>query len=105
MKLIVTILDEKDVNEVMTTLIGQHISVTYVSSTGGLISSGDSTLLIGVDEEQVPLVMKIVTDLASLRESYVPYTYDGHPSLARIVEVQVGGFQAFVLDVDHFEQV
>ncbi|MFN8449832.1 MAG: cyclic-di-AMP receptor [Anaerolineae bacterium] len=105
MKLIVTIVDNRDVEKVMTALTGQHISVTKVSSTGGLLDSGDSTLLIGIDEEHVPQVMKVIADLASPRQSFLPYTYEGNLPLTGVAEVQVGGFQSFVLNVDHFEQV
>ena len=105
MKIIVTIVDYKDVDKVMTALTRQHISVTHVSSTGGLFGDGNSTLLIGVDEERVPEAMKVIADLASPRQSFIPYTYQGDPNLTGIAEVQVGGFLSFVLDVDHFEQV
>ncbi|MCC6804320.1 MAG: cyclic-di-AMP receptor [Anaerolineae bacterium] len=105
MKLIVTVVDNKDVDNVMSALTGQQISVTRFSSTGGLLDSGNSTLLIGIDEERVPQAMKIVADLASVRQSFMPYTYEGTLPLTGIAEIQVGGFLAFVLNVDRFEQV
>jgi uncharacterized protein YaaQ len=105
MKLVVTIVDDQDANRVMTALTSQHIGVTCVSSTGGLIIPGNSTLLIGVDEERVAQVMKLITELASLRQSHVPLSYAGDISLASYIEVQVGGFLSYVLDVDQFEQV
>lgn len=105
MKLIVTIVDDKDADRVMSALTGQQISVTRVSSAGGLLSPGNSTLLIGLNEERVPDAMRIITELASQRQSFVPYTYEGTITSTGIAEVQVGGFLAFVLDVDQFEQV
>ena len=105
MKLIVAIVDDTDVDKVLTALTGQHIGITRVSSTGDLITPGNSTLLIGVDEKDVPQVMKVIAELAPLRQYVMPYTYGNHPSFADFVEVEVGGFLSFVLDVDHFEQV
>jgi uncharacterized protein YaaQ len=105
MKLILTVVDDKDVDKVMTALTDQHIGVTRVSSTGDFIVSGHSTLLIGVDETHVPQAMKMIDELAARRQSFVPYAYDGSVPLATLAEVQVGGFLSFVLDVDHFEQV
>ena len=105
MKLIVTIVDDQDVDKVMKTLTDQRIGVTRVSSTGGLLSSGNSTLLIGVDEARVPQVMKIISDLAAPRQAVVSYAYNNSIPLASLVEVQVGGFMTFVLDIDQFEQV
>ena len=105
MKLIVTIVDDQDVDKVMAALVNQRIGVTRVSSTGGLLSTGNSTLLIGVDEAQVPPVMKVISDLAALRQAVASYAYTGSMPLASLIEVQVGGFMSFVLDIDHFEQV
>ncbi|MCK6577049.1 MAG: cyclic-di-AMP receptor [Anaerolineae bacterium] len=105
MKLIVAIVDEKDVDRVMSTLTRQRVSITRVSSTGGLLSPGNSTLLIGIDEQHVPQVTQLISELASLRKSVVPYTYEGVHPLTGLAEVEVGGFLSFVLDVHHFEQV
>jgi uncharacterized protein YaaQ len=105
MKLIVAIVEDQDADKVMAALTGQHIGVTCVSSTGGLILPGNSTLLIGVDEQHVAQAMKTIADFAAPRQSPVTLTYAGDVSLASYVEVQVGGFLSFVLDVDQFEQV
>ena len=105
MKLIVTIVDAMDVDRVMTALADQHISVTHMSSNGGLFNPSNSTLLIGVDENDVPQVMKIIADLAALRPHFIPATYSGTVIPTSFAEVQAGGFQSFVLNVAHFEQV
>lgn len=106
MKLIVTIVDDRDVDKVMTALTDQHIGVTYVSSTGGLLVPGKSTLLIGVDERQVSQVMNAIADLAAPRQAFVPYTFAGSTDIiGGFTDVPVGGFHSFVLDIDHFEQV
>ncbi|MBA3868579.1 MAG: cyclic-di-AMP receptor [Anaerolineae bacterium] len=105
MKLIITIIDDQDVDKVMSTLTSQRIGVTRVSSTGGLLGPGSSTLMIGVDESQVPQAMQIVGELAAQRQAVVPYGYSASLPLASLVEIPVGGFSSFVLDIDHFEQV
>ncbi|MAU11697.1 MAG: hypothetical protein CL607_17865 [Anaerolineaceae bacterium] len=105
MKLIAAILDERDVDNVMTALTGQNIHLTHISNTGGLLDSGNATLLIGVEEEHVPQVIEVIRDRAASRPSFVPYTYDSTLVSVGIAEVQVGGYLTFVLNVDHFEQV
>jgi uncharacterized protein YaaQ len=106
MKLIVTIVEDSDADDVMNALIKQHnIRVTRVSSTGGLIIPGSSTLLIGVDERQVPDAMNVIADKASRHPSFVPYAYAGSAPIVGVTEIQAGGFLSFVLDVEHFEQV
>jgi uncharacterized protein YaaQ len=105
MKLIVTIVDDRDVDQVTTAFTDQHIGVTRVSSTGNLLDPGNSVLLIGVDEKHVSRVMKVIAELAAPRQSVIPHFYAGSIAHTGLTEVQVGGFQSFVLNVDHFEQV
>ncbi|MEO8392092.1 MAG: cyclic-di-AMP receptor [Chloroflexota bacterium] len=105
MKLIVTIVDAADVDRVMAALTDQHIRFTHVSSTVSFLNPGNSTLLIGVDEKDVPQAMKIIADLASLRTNYIPATYNATVIPSSFAEVEAGGFQSFVLNVVHFEQV
>lgn len=105
MKLIVTIVDDQDTDKVMAALSSHRIGVTRVSSTGGLFNPGNSTLLIGVDEEHIPLVMKIVAELAVRRQALVPYAHPGMVPFTNLVEAELGGYLSFVLDIDHFEQV
>ena len=105
MKLIVTIVDDLDVDKVMTALTELRIGVTRVSSTGGMLSPGNSTLLIGVDEGLVRQAMKVISDMAAVRQTVASYAYTGSMPIASLIEVQVGGFMSFVLNIDHFEQV
>jgi len=105
-KLIITIVEDSDAEDVMNALTKAHnIRVTRVSSTGGLIIPGNSTLLIGVDEHQVPQVMGVIAELAARHPSFVPYAYAGSTPIYGLTEVPAGGFLTFVLDVHHFEQV
>ncbi|MCA0457930.1 MAG: cyclic-di-AMP receptor [Chloroflexi bacterium] len=105
MKLIVTIVDDQDADKVMSALSRQHIGVTRVSSTGGLIDPGNSTLLIGTDEGNIPTVMKLISEVAAVRPAVVPYAHSSSMAFTNLVEIEVGGFTTFVLDIDHFEQV
>jgi len=105
MKLIITIVDAVDVDRVTSGLIDQQFSVTRISSTTGLLNPGNSTLLIGIDDKDVQQVVKTIGDLAPLRPHFIPATYNGNVIPTSFAEVQVGGFQTFVLNVEHFEQV
>ena len=105
MKLIIAVVDDQDVDKLMSALTEQQVGVTRVSSTGGLITPGNSTLIIGLDESKVEPVMKTVTEIASPHPSIVPYAHAGNMPLTSFIEVEVGGFMSFVLDIDHFEQV
>jgi uncharacterized protein YaaQ len=49
--------------------------------------------------------MKIIGEFAAPRQAVVPYGYSVNVPLPGLVEVTVGGFSSFVLNIDHFEQV
>ena len=106
MKLIITVVDNQDVEKLVTALTEQHFGVTRMNSTGGLPGTGSSTLLIGLDDEQLQPAMTIIADIASPHLGIFPYAHTppGMPPTS-FIEITVGGFTSFVLDIDHFEQV
>ena len=77
---------------------------TKLSTTGGFLRAGNTTFLIGTDEENVPAVIELIKSESSRRTEIVPATatFDvGHYS-SYPIEVQVGGATIFVLDVEQF---
>jgi len=62
MKLIFAILKDDDVDDVVQALTTVNFRVTRVASTGGLFRKGSTTLLIGVDDEQVESAIQILRD-------------------------------------------
>jgi uncharacterized protein YaaQ len=106
MKLIMTVVDNEDVEKVTSALTNQHFRVTRINTSGGLLGLGTSTLLIGLDDEQVQAAITTITELASPHPGFFPYAHTppGIPPTS-FIEVTVGGFMAFVLDIEHFEQV
>ncbi|HZJ69244.1 MAG TPA: cyclic-di-AMP receptor, partial [Candidatus Eisenbacteria bacterium] len=82
---------------------------TKLSSTGGFLRSGNTTLLIGVDETELDLALQIVRDSSSSRKSTISTTISpsgmGSSYLPYPVEVNVGGATVFVIDVDHYERM
>ena len=51
MKLIFAIVQNDDSKRLIRELVKHHISVTRISSTGGFLHGGNSTLMIGVEKE------------------------------------------------------
>ncbi len=60
MKLIFAILRDDDVDNVVQALTAGNFRVTRVASTGGLFRKGSTTLLIGVDDEQVDSAIELL---------------------------------------------
>ncbi|MET3291286.1 UNVERIFIED_CONTAM: uncharacterized protein YaaQ [Brevibacillus sp. OAP136] len=106
MKMVIAVVQDKDSALLSQTLVKQGFRATKLASTGGFLRAGNTTFLIGTDNEKVSDVIDIiqkscksrkqmvtpVSPLGSTVDSFMPYP----------MEVQVGGAAVFVLDVQDF---
>ena len=60
MKLLLAIVQDADVNFLMDALTENGYRVTRLSTTGGFLKKGNTTLLIGVEEEKLEEVLDII---------------------------------------------
>jgi uncharacterized protein YaaQ len=60
MKLIIAIIPDNTSDAVSRALTSADYRVTYIASTGGFLRRGHSTLLIGLEDEQVEPALKII---------------------------------------------
>lgn len=60
MKLIIAIIKDEDNDNVSRALTKENFRVTFIASTGGFLRSGRSTLLIGVDDDQVATALDVI---------------------------------------------
>jgi uncharacterized protein YaaQ len=60
MKLIIAIIKDEDNESVSKALTKKDFRVTLIASTGGFLRSGRSTLLIGVDDDQVENALDVI---------------------------------------------
>lgn len=60
MKLIIAIIRDVDNDVVSHALTAENFRVTYVASTGGFLRRGQSTLLIGVEDELLEKALGII---------------------------------------------
>ncbi|MBU5591700.1 cyclic-di-AMP receptor [Clostridium sp. MSJ-4] len=109
MKLIIAIVQDDDAGDVLDVLTEGGFRVTKLATTGGFLKSGNTTLMIGVEEENVKKVLDMIEETCRVRQQvvtspspiagstgvYVPYP----------VEVEVGGATIFVVDVDQFIKI
>jgi len=87
MKLILAIVRDSDSDSVTQGLTSADFRVTRVASTGGLLRRGMTTLLIGLEAEQVDSAIKV------LHQTCTPVTAGGNRA------------PIFVVPVDRFEQI
>lgn len=60
MKLIIAIIKDEDNDAVSRALTKEEFRVTLTASTGGFLRSGRSTLLIGVEDDEVDSALDII---------------------------------------------
>ncbi|GHV29373.1 hypothetical protein FACS189481_2020 [Clostridia bacterium] len=107
MKLVMVVVSKEDSNNLIKALTAAKFAVTKLSTTGGFLSLGNTTLLIGIDDKDVDAVFKIIEEKSKKRSRVVPTSasyglgvYSAFP-----VNVKVGGTVVFVLNVERFEKI
>jgi len=108
MKLIYAIVRDEDGHRVMKELNNNGFGFTKLASTGGFLRSGNTTLIIGVEEEQVDAVIKVVKSECESRKQVIVSSAPmvGMGSYTSVpITVDVGGATIFVMDVERFEKV
>ena len=60
MKLLIAIVNKRDIRHLTDALIDNDFRFTEIGSTGGFLRAGNVTLLIGVDDERVPPVLELI---------------------------------------------
>lgn len=104
MKLVIAIVQDKDVDALMSNLVEEKIGATKLASTGGFLREGNSTFLIGVKEEMVDKVLTIIKQNCQSREQVqFQSPVMSNPSLFPVY-AKVGGATVFVIDIDKFNQ-
>lgn len=106
MKLVVAVIQDKDSHRLLGALTQANFRATKLASTGGFLREGNTTLLVGVEDEQVERVVSIIKNTCHAREQLVtPLSPMGGPADSYIpypVEIMVGGATVFVLNVTRF---
>ena len=107
MKLIFAIVSNDDSSRVSKELTKNKYSVTKLATTGGFLMAGNTTFLIGTDDDRVDDVIRIIGMHSKKRKQMVPSSasygvgmYTSFP-----VEVQVGGATIFVTNIERFEKL
>jgi uncharacterized protein YaaQ len=104
-KLVVAITDDREADALIDKLVQRGYPATKVSSTGGFLRKGSATILSGVDEGDVDVVLGIIRTECKARTEYVPAQATPFPDTAlprEPIPVRVGGAIVFVLAVERF---
>ncbi|WEV41019.1 cyclic-di-AMP receptor [Lactobacillus sp. ESL0684] len=106
MKLIIAIVQKEDANRLQQTFVKENIQATKLATTGGFLSQGNTTFLIGTDDDHVKRVLQVIKDESQAREEYMNpnMTMAGFEVSNQPVKFTVGGATCFVLPVEEFKQ-
>ena len=108
MKLVIAIVQNDDAGDLTDLLRENNYRSTLIGTTGGFLREGNATFLVGVEEESIEPLLKLIQENCKTRTQLVnpmpPVVEPGELYLAQPIEVQVGGATVFVLEVARFEK-
>lgn len=108
MKLVLAVINNDDSAEVTAALTNEGYFITKLSTTGGFLMAGNTTLLIGAEDDEVESIKQTIAKHSYTREKNIPTS----SSLGRGLgaadvngRAKVRGATIFVLSVDSFEKL
>lgn len=109
MKMITAIVNKKDTSRVCDALTNNGVEFTRLATTGGFLRSGNTTLMIGIDDDRLEATLELIRKNCARRMEKVtaPVAIESTVQLpnAGVAEVMVGGAIVFVNDVTYFEKM
>ena len=110
MKMIYAIVRNDNDDDVVSQLTQHHYSVTRLSTTGGFLRKGNTTLMIGADDEKVDEVISLIKQECGQHQKLtVNMPYISGTSMVNYatmpMHVEVGGATIFVVNVERYEKI
>jgi len=109
MKLVISIVNSDDAGGLIEALLRRGYGATLISTTGGFLRKGNTTICVGTEDEKVDEILALIRENCHTRTEYVnplpPMMEAGELYIPAPVEVQVGGATVFVIDVERYEKL
>ena len=108
MKLVLAIVNNDDSSIAASALTEAGFTDTNLSTTGGFLMVGNTTLLIGVEDKDTQRVIDTLKRHCTTRKQAFPSTASfglGMQHMSIPNEITVGGATIFVLDVSQLERI
>jgi len=107
MKFIIAIVQDYDCDRLLRMVTTAGIGATKIASTGGFLRAGNTTVMIGVDNDRVAACCRLIEQACKSRVDVkldpVATEY-AEWYAAGVHEVTIGGAVVFQLNVDRFIQ-
>lgn len=105
MKLVIAIVQKEDSNKLQREFVKNNIRATKLATTGGFLSEGNTTFLVGIEDEKVQDVLDIIKGQSQAREEFIqPSMLTTGYEISQPVKITVGGATCFVVPVDEFKR-
>lgn len=104
MKLVIAIVHDDDVSTLLKELVKANFRSTKLSTSGGFLRSGNTTLLIGVEADRLEELFGVIERSCKIRKETVttpPMLGEGS-MMSMPIEISVGGATMFVIDVEKY---
>ena len=110
MKLVYAIVRNDNEDDVVSQLTRHHYSITRLSTTGGFLKKGNTTLMIGAEDEKVDEVISLIKQECGQHQKLtVNMPYISGTSMVNYatmpMHVEVGGATIFVVNVERYEKI
>lgn len=105
MKLVIAIVQKEDSNDLQRAFVQNDFRATKLATSGGFLSQGNTTFLVGCDDDKVDDVLKIIKEQSQAREEIAtPHIVSTGYEITQPLKVIVGGATCFVVPVDEFKR-
>jgi uncharacterized protein YaaQ len=94
-KLIIAVIQNEAADAVVDALLEAEFRATRLASTGGFLRRGNTTLMIGADEDQVDIVLNLIRQHS--RSGVAPAETSDAP--------QAAAATVFVLDLEEYQRL
>jgi len=108
MKMVVAIVQAYDTDRLLRSVTSAGFRVTRMQSTGGFLRSGNSTVLMGVEDDRVQECLQLISSSSRARLENLPDELEAQAyelTGADVASVAVGGAVVFVLPISRFERI
>jgi uncharacterized protein YaaQ len=107
-KLVMAIVGSDDSREVLDRLTKTGFRATVISTTGGFLREGNTTIFLGIEDARVAQAVEVVRQTCRRRTQWVsplPTLEGPGLEMSEPIEVSVGGGVVLVLNVEQFVQI
>lgn len=109
MKLVAAIVQKEDAGHLIDALMEKEFKATRINTAGGFLKSGNTTILVGVEDARLDDVLELIRISCHARSQRFtpipPVMEPGSFYVPTPIEVEVGGATVWVLSVERHERL